>query len=203
MKKVFPILLLAFLLLNAFTFKSLTEDWKLAVDKGGVKVYTSKSEDSKLYATRVVMDLSLPVSKVEGIILDVTNHKSWMETIVLSEKLPNDGPGTMFSYYKSDVPWPVTDRDVVLKWEKKKEGETTVIKSHTIAGKVPEVEGLIRVPLQDNEYRLTPNAQGGCHFDYKASADPGGSIPAWFANQFITDVPFKTWTRFREKFDGK
>ena len=198
MKK--PAFLLLPLLFIFFSF-SFENDWKLVVDKEGIKIYTKKEEGAKVLATRVVMDLSMSVEEVRSRVMDVGNHKDWMNTVVTSDLLRKEDNGIMVSYYVADVPWPVTDRDIVLIWESSKEGNMTVIKSKQITGEKPEVDGKVRVPYQDNYYKLTPLPNGGCHFDYVGKADPGGSLPSWLANMFVTDVPFKTWKKFKEKFE--
>jgi hypothetical protein len=61
----------------------------------------------------------------------------------------------------------------------------------------PAEEGLVRMPMVRGYWILTP-AKGGTNIEYSFVADPGGAIPAWLANQFIVDGPFKTVSALRK-----
>lgn len=171
---------------------ALAEDWKLAKDEDGVKVYLSSVQGSKYKAYRGVTDIKADVATIEALQEDVKGSCKWIHACAEMKLLKQEGADA-WTYSKIDMPWPVTGRDVVIHVTTEKTADGTVIR-HLKADPtyIPEEKGQIRVPKLVGEWKLQPKGQGVTEVTYQVETEPGGSIPSWLANSFVVDAPLNT-----------
>ena len=111
------------------------------------------------------------------------------------------GPnGDQFTYNRIASPWPVSDRDVVLKSERTDgdDGSIRIVFRSTDDVKVPVPRGAIRMVSLVGSYTLKP-VDGGTHVEYKVDSDPGGSLPSWLVRQAAKDLPYFTLKNLRAR----
>lgn len=105
------------------------------------------------------------------------------------------GPdGSRFTYNRIGSPWPVSDRDVVLRTTRKAldgGGILLEFRSTEEAG-FPAQSGVVRMPRLFGSYVLEPDGNGGTHVVYTVDSDPGGSLPSWLVRQAGKDLPYFT-----------
>ncbi|MFO6376219.1 START domain-containing protein, partial [Pseudomonas aeruginosa] len=156
---------------------ALAEDWKLAKDEDGVKVYLSSVQGSKYKAYRGVTDIKADVATIEALQEDVKGSCKWIHACAEMKLLKQEGADA-WTYSKIDMPWPVTGRDVVIHVTTEKTADGTVIR-HLKADPtyIPEEKGQIRVPKLVGEWKLQPKGQGVTEVTYQVETEPGGSIP--------------------------
>ena len=68
-----------------------------------------------------------------------------------------------------------------------------VTTDHPVAKK----EGVVRVPSSAVAWRVTPTSPTEIKIEYEATLDPGGSVPAWVTNLFITKGPYETFKKLK------
>lgn len=104
---------------------ALAEDWKLAKDEDGVKVYLSSVQGSKYKAYRGVTDIKADVATIEALQEDVKGSCKWIHACAEMKLLKQEGADA-WTYSKIDMPWPVTGRDVVIHVTTEKTADGTV-----------------------------------------------------------------------------
>ena len=105
-------------------------------------------------------------------------------------------------YYKIDVPWPATDRDVVLKLSVKfnKEKKEILIVMNSVIGYKKEVSNVIRIKNASGFWRLTSEG-GKTKVVYQFLGEPGGDMPTWIVNMMIVDSPFNALIALKKKVE--
>ncbi|MCB0477431.1 MAG: START domain-containing protein [Crocinitomicaceae bacterium] len=200
----YTVLFLGFLLLS-FTPKSewitpAEEPWKLAKNKDGVLVYTRQPEGKKIKEFKAIVKIKTNMQKIIDLIEDVEKYPEWQSDITSSKTLKKISTTERYIYYALDVPWPITDRDVVTHVKKTSYTSGQVIfKLTSKPDYIKEKEGFIRIKDAQGSWKLTPKENGYIEVIYQSYGDPAGSIPSGIINSFIVDGPFKTMSNMRTK----
>ncbi|MBM7062142.1 START domain-containing protein [Pseudomonas sp. UL073] len=175
------------------------EDWQLAKDEQGIKVYLSSVPGSKYKAYRGVVDIKADVQAINALQEDVQGSCAWIHACAEMRLLKGNGDEA-WTYSKIEMPWPVTGRDLVLHVKTDKAADGSIVRHLQAEPKlVPEENGQIRVPKLVGEWKMTPKGPGVTEVVYQVQTEPGGSIPSWLANSFVVDAPFNTLHDLREK----
>lgn len=185
------------------TGTAMAEDWQLAKDEDGVKVYLSSVPGSKYKAYRGVVDIKADVATINALQEDAKGSCKWIHACAEMRVLKSEGADT-WTYSKIDMPWPVTGRDVVIHVTIEKTADGGMIR-HLKAEPdfIPEEKGEIRVPKLVGEWKLVPKAAGVTEVTYQVQTEPGGSIPSWLANSFVVDAPMNTLKGLRSTAEKK
>lgn len=171
---------------------ALAEDWQLAKDEDGIKVYLSSVPGSKYKAYRGVVDIKADVATLQALQEDVKGSCKWLHACAEMRLLKSEN-GNTWTYSKINMPWPVTGRDVVIHVTSEKTADGGLVR-HMKAEPtfIPEEKGEVRVPELVGEWRLVPKGAGVTEVTYQVQTEPGGSIPSWLANSFVVDAPLNT-----------
>ncbi len=162
--------------------------------------------DGVVVSTRFVPQYELPIIRgvgmVEGniydvlaVLADVERNKEWMHSCRDSKLLKQQDDLVRIIYNRTATPWPVDDRDAVVKATIKPDMEKKTVTISFQSIKSPlmgEVEGVIRMPKLKGFYLLEKIDEGRTRVTYQAEADVGGIIPAWLAELNSKDIPLKT-----------
>ena len=182
--------------LPAFAERTLVET------REGITV-ESQSDDGRtipiLFGTTT---MKAPPARIADWIGAVHTYTEWQHNCEEARTLPqSDGPP--LSYNRIGSPWPVSDRDVVLR-SKRSNGEGGRIHiefRNTDAPNAPTKTGAVRMPRLEGSYLLEP-IEGGTRVVYTLDSDPGGSLPAWLVRQASKDLPYFTLRNLRERAEA-
>ncbi|MBC8187012.1 MAG: hypothetical protein H8E78_02225 [Proteobacteria bacterium] len=99
--------------------------------------------------------------------------------------------GSRLTYNRIASPWPVSDRDVVLRPSRENldNGGIRLEFLSTEDANFDVPRGVVRMPRLIGSYVLTPRSEGGTHVVYTVDSDPGGSLPVWPLNLLLEDLP--------------
>ncbi len=183
---------------------SFAQEWKLTKDENGIKVYTRLPEGSKLEEVRATVRVKATLSAFTALLKDVEGYKDWAYNCVESKIVKAIADTAQCYYTHTDLPWPVSDRDLIFRSSLKQDAKTLVIKtnSHAVPHLLDEREDIVRIKEGRTSWTLMPAANGFIDVDYFASIDPGGSIPAWLVNSTIETGPYNTLQKVRELLEG-
>jgi hypothetical protein len=179
---------------------SVEGDWELKKDKDAIKVYTRSVEGSAIDEFKAVTVLNSTLIKdVLNIITNVSGFDKVFPDCSEAYVLEQDGRYNTVHYIKTDVPFPVSDRDGVY------EQRTTIapgggsakVVIRALTGRLPAKQGLVRI-TRGNGYWELLQVGADVKVTYQFHGDPGGSVPAWLANSFIVDHPFSTMENLRD-----
>jgi ribosome-associated toxin RatA of RatAB toxin-antitoxin module len=199
--KLSPVFLCVFLLFSLSSFSQEEDDgWKLAKDKGGIKVYTRLPENSKFkeFSTRSFVNAN-PERLVEAI-KNVDSYTSWMANIKDASMLEMPSEQEFYVYSEIKVPWPFDDRDNVTKSVVSYDSLTGsyTIDIVMVSEYIPEKKGFIRMNEGNGLWKFTPTEDGRTEIYHRFMGNPAGNIPSWIVNMFIVDGPYKTMIGLRE-----
>lgn len=175
------------------------KDWTLKLDKQDVKVYTRNQENSNLKAIRVSCDLNTTLTKLTAVIFDVNAGTEWVYSTKSCSLLKQVSPSELYYHSEVSLPWPFSNRDFVAHLIAQQDPVTKVV---TIDGPVapdyiPEKKGIVRVRRSSGKWVISPKGFNLVHLEYMLETDPGGSIPAWLVNMFVTKGPFETFKKLK------
>ena len=177
-----------------------SEDWVLQKDQEGIRIYTRDTEYSDFDAFRGEIEVEASLNQVVAILADVANHREWMKDISESEMVGDFDPAGYHSYGRTDAPWPVSDRDWVVRWEILTGVEQSgVIVTFTKADGVrPPTNDAVRTGEFQGFWHLESVGEGRTRVVYEVShANPGGMLPAWLVNAFVVNQPYYTLLAMR------
>lgn len=177
------------------------EDWSLAKDAEGIRIYVRNVEGSPLREFRGETQLKATPDDVVKVLRDADAFRKWMPDVAASELLKVTDT-EQFHYLDNKAPWPVSNRDGVYHFTYVKAGDgTVIIRVEAVPDYAPLREGKVRIPQANGQWKLVPSAEG-VNVTYHMHASPGGSIPSWLANQTVVDTPYGTLKALRGYLQG-
>ena len=125
----------------------------------------------------------------------------WLHECVDSQIMETTEKGEIIVYQETSAPWPVTNRNFVLKMKVDRAEDASNAKVSFTALVEPEVanDECVRVTELNGSWTLPQTSEGSLNVVYQTSADPAGDIPSWLANAFVVDQPYNTLKNLRER----
>jgi hypothetical protein len=194
--------LLLIICLSSLNLSIANTPWELEKNSKGIKIYTRSVNTGGVKEFKAITTVSADIIKIANLITNVTNYINWYPDIIESTILKRLSKKERIVYYKMDVPWPVYDRDAVLKLSVKitKEGQDILISMNSISGYKNKVKKVERIDDAIGFWRLT--TQGNkTKVVYQFLGNPGGSMPAWMVNMLIVESPYNTLVALKKKVE--
>ncbi len=170
--------------------------WDLVRNERGIVIHRRTVSGSKLHEFRGVGIIEAPIASVLAVLDDSDHRLEWMKEAVANTRIEQLDPYTEVFYSRTGAPWPVADRDVILR------ARTTMdpvqrqvrieISSMTHPAWPPQ-KGVVRMPFLRGHWYLWPEHGGAwTRAEYQIHADPGGMLPDWIINMVSKKIPFDT-----------
>ena len=200
MRTIFLFLFIVF----AYSAISQSGDWELTQASDETKVYTRKKIGEKFKELKILTRYRTKLNAIMAAFDDTERHKDWVYKTPESYTVEKVDDKTIIYYVKSDLPFPIADRDLVIKYKWEQDPDTKVILTESVGiiGKVKTDDSTIRVDDFVSKYTLTPKADGWIDIEYYAKMDPAGKIPAWLVNLAVTTGPIKTMNNLFDLLDS-
>ena len=197
MKRFSAIILLLTVCLMAYG----QADWELRTEREGIKVYTRTFPDSKFKAIRVELDLEATLSQLVAVLMDVNTAANWVYATKSSVLLKQYSPSELVYYSEVKLPWPISNRDFIARLKATQDAGTKVvtIDGPTVPDYVPVKDGIVRVTKSEGRWVLTPVGPDRIRVLYTLKMDPGGDLPAWLFNLFVTTGPAESFKNLKEQ----
>lgn len=178
--------------------------WKLAKDQSGVKVHTRLLEGSSIKEFKATTTVKSAMYKLVNLIDKVADYPDWQANIVSAKVIKQVNENEFYAHYTTDVPWPLTDRDLVV--YSKKTIDSTGVVTYEIKGAphfITTKTGFVRIKDSKGKWQFTPMKNGEIAVLHQFVGDPGGSIPDWLVNMFVVSGPHKTLMNLKSKVNPK
>jgi len=186
--------------LMLMSFHAIAADWKLEKNKDGIKVYTRSTEGSEILEFRAISEVNASRKRVAEVVARITDYPNWFPDCANAQVLKSISPTQRKIYYEIDLPWPASNRDVimVLSVDVDNAKKTTIINfDHATGGKAKK-DGVVRMPSAKGFWKIVTEGTKS-KVTYQFLADPGGSLPTWIINMFIVDGPYDTFVALKKK----
>jgi hypothetical protein len=176
---------------------SAPKEWSLAKEKGGISVYTCKAEGYQIKQTKVETIVDLPIKALVDVLMDFDHHQDWMVNFASSELLNSADSATYIYYVEVGAPWPIMNRDLVIKasWEHISDS-LVILSTDKVSGYKEERDKFVRIPMMHGQWRFEKIDNHRTKVTNSAHGDPGGWIPGWIVNIKLVADPIKSLENF-------
>jgi hypothetical protein len=170
-------------------------EWNLKKEKDGIAVYTGKVDDSKFKSIRVLCSIPASLSQLVAVLMKPNLQPQWVVATKQASLVKQLSSAHIYYYAEASLPWPLNNRDMVIDLQMSQNSVTKLLTIHanTIDNILPAREGKQRVPLSQATWLVQPIANNRISIDYQIRIDPGGGIPPWMVNLFITKAPLESF----------
>jgi START domain len=175
-------------------------EWELSREENGIKVYTRKEENSKFASVKVECNLTGTIEKLVTILKNVDSNKNWVYNTKLTHSVRTISSNEFIYYAETFLPWPLRNRDEVINmlFIKDSTQKTLTVKATGITGEIKEKSGIVRIPYFNGLWNVVTTDEKHISIIYFLTVDPGGSIPAWAYNMFVSKGPYNTFNNLSE-----
>ncbi len=173
---------LGFILAGVVGIRALA--WEPVFDAGGVQVWQRAYQGSPLLEIRGEVEVTSTLNALMALLRDADYNRNWVYRSGGATILEMQGYARAFVYGVVDAPFPMRDRDTVVRFDYRQDpvNHQITIDITNAPDKIPEVEGLVRVPDFGGFWKLLPADNGRVRVIYQVHGDPGGWVPVWIAN---------------------
>jgi len=188
--------------LNLMLFHdAFAQSWNFVKEQDGIKIYTRNEPHSSLKSYKGEAVFHASMDKVYLLLGSAKNFDWWDKGFTTIKVLKHEDQKFIEYYFIYDMPWPVTDRDLVVESTIKMDTASGIytVSSRPILKAVPENPDLVRITSYWQKWTVQPMEKGNIHVTLEGSVDPGGNIPAWVYNMLVTDMPLKTIRSLRDR----
>jgi hypothetical protein len=177
-------------------------DWEHLTTEDGIEVSQREIPDRALPVFRAEGVIDAGVYEVLAVIADTENHTRWMHNCVESRQLERESETVSYGYNRTGAPWPVSDRDVVVRAEMVilEPGKEVHQRFKSVTSDLMgPVRGVVRMPHLQGHYKLRVLGPDRTRVEYQVDADPGGSLPKWLVKRTSRDLPLHTLLNLRRR----
>ena len=173
-----------------------SDDWESVGTYDGVKVWRKQVAGSDLFAFKGEITTNLHIGKIIATFLDREQRKHWVDRFADQKMLEKPSPMLETYWIHFALPFPITDRDYVLRAEAQADANNHVftarIKSVIDSRKGPD-DCCVRAEAKNTFYRFEaiPGTEK-TKLTVEVHTDPKGSLPDWLINMIQTKWPSKT-----------
>ena len=160
------------------------ENWERVFAGEGLVVERRDYPGSTLKEIKGVTRVKASLNAVMALLKDAAFNHEWVYRSGGARILEEQGYERAFVYGIVDAPWPMQDRDTVVRFDYRQQestGDITITISN-VPNYLPAQGGYVRVPDFGGYWRLRPQGDGWVEVTYQVFGNPGGWIPVWVAN---------------------
>ena len=188
--------------LMAFLFTSQQDDeWKEKLSKKDIIVYTRDTEKTKYKEFLAATTMTGTLEKFKKFITDVENYPEWIPDCKSIEIIEKNSPTDITYRMVLSIPYPFKNRDIIEQLQLTEMPDRIEVKITNHPKKIPEIKKYTRMPIAEGTWLVKELPDGKISVRFQYLADPGGSIPAWLANAFVVDSPYKTLLNLKKKME--
>lgn len=184
-------------------------EWKLVKtdSENNLKIYYKALPNGNVEFKGITY-IESSMNSIVGLFMDFNSMPLWVYRTKTVEKLDQLSPTEIFIYAVHTMPIPFRDRDAVNFIRLWQDAESKVV-TITISGRpdyIQENEDLVRVPVSEAKWQLSPMDEDIIEIVYSGFGEPGGSISSeafrsglfqWLIKAFLWEVPYQTLLALR------
>ena len=206
--------LLVALFLGFSQIGAASDNWESNGVKDGVSLYTKAYEGEALKAFRGNKVFNASIKQIYWVLQnpDSKFRMEWVDRLYLSERLESPKslgvPHSSIIYQAYKLPWPISNRDQVVKTSAKRDGKNLIITlKSTLNDKKPTADTIgVRMELLYAVYNLNYVDENKTDVTVSVRIDSKGSIPTWLSNLINKTWPVKTLNALEKqtaKYNGE
>lgn len=186
------ILLFCLLFSNHTLFAS---EWQFSKAADGIQIYTKALDNSNIAEFKGITIVNARIEVVGMVLRDIPAYPQWMSGCMESRIIEKFDENNLITYYTQETPWPVQNRDVVIKattqidWE---HGLVVVNIQSIKDSRIPPTEKFVRMNEMRGEWRLEYVDRERTKVTFLLKLDPAGAIPAFMVNSSNNNFQYHT-----------
>jgi hypothetical protein len=149
------------------------------------------------------------LDNVVAVFDDISSYPHWHHKNTKANLLVKRNVAERYHYQNFTMPFPVSDRDMIIRSQIIRVGEGVKITSNAASTFCDNasIEACTAIKKSKNimithlkgTHLLTPQKDGGVKLIWQQHAEPAGKIPKWLVNQLLLDVPYATLENLRKR----
>ncbi len=176
--------------------------WRHETTEEGVSVSLRNEPGRDLPVFRGVGKVDASIFEILGVLDDSPRLVEWMSNCIGSKVLKQVNEFDRIVYNRTDSPWPVSDRDVVLSATVQASMTKREVWCRFESTNYPAmgpIDGVVRMPRLRGYYRLQAIDETHTRVTYQIDADPGGMLPDWLVARATKQLPIQTIVGMRKQ----
>ena len=184
----------------ALAFPGKTQSpWHLNKEKNGIKVYSRATDSSRFHSIKIEAVFDGTWEKLFAILVDVGHQNKWVYKTKRSHLIKKISKYELLYYTETELPWPMSNRDGAIRM-KIFDSPSNIhrIVSLNEPGAIPLTPGLVRLAYYKAVWEVKSLEKNKIAITYLLDIHPGGGLPPWVVNTFITTGPYETFANLSE-----
>ena len=168
---------------------------KLSLHRNNIKVWTYQTENNPVFQYKAETTFDVPLERAVAVVLDVERTPQWVPYVGKAQLLSRDEKKGEFTLYMVlDFPFPLKDRDVVIKGKMTKNADGSIsIKNNAVQNNYPEQPDIIRLTKYAGDWTFQKLANN------KVKVTTTGAIPLSFVNMFVQQQPYQMLMKMKKE----
>lgn len=162
-------------------------EWQPEIKKNGIDAYSRVVEGTDILEIRAITVVDARMEVIAEVLRDIPANVEWRPKCVECRLLERHNRNAMTTYTRIDLPWPVSDRDVVIKADTSinlNTGRVVVSLGSVDHYKAPPPDGNVRITEFFSQYYLEYINREQTGIIFTTRVNPAGSIPTFLVNMF-------------------
>jgi hypothetical protein len=192
------LLLAAVLLLPCFTLAWATDTpWALEQDEGSIQIYTRSVAGSPFLEVKATALIHAPIAHVAAVMGDGEGCSEWRAMCKSSEVLGTATDTERTIYMVLDLPWPVSDRDMVIHSviDIDTASKTVSVQLESASSEHPEKDYVRATTV--GQYQIKALSDDLSELTYIMHTDLGGDLSADIINPRVTSSTYEDVKRLQ------
>lgn len=198
------IVLATLLSISSLAVTAATDTAKLSLNRNNIKVWTYQTESNPIIQYKAETTFDVPLERAVAVVLDVERTPQWVPYVGKAQMLSRDDKKGEFTLYMVlDFPFPLKDRDVVIKGKMSKNADGSIsIKNNAIQNNYPEQPDVVRLSKYAGDWTFQRLANNKVKVTTSGYADPAGVIPLSFVNMFVQQQPYQMLMKMKKEVNN-
>ncbi len=190
------------LLVSSPPATGLAGNWEVIAERDGIVASRRFVEGRRLPELRSIGEVPGTPYEILAVLLDVPAYRIWVPDCAEATTLRRTGAWRSIIYTRTDLPWPLLDREAVI------EQEVFFVKPPVLlkvtfraitSPDVPRARGTVRANFADGAYTIEALDERRSRVTYQVDADPGGTLPEWLIRTQSRRNPLDTLSGLRRR----
>lgn len=185
---------------SAYTF-----DWSLLKTEENIRLYTSPVDGSKFKAIKAEMVLHTSLQSFVALTQDVSACPRWAHLCKQSRIQQRESDDSYIIYTINDMPWPIADREVLVKmtWQQNPSTQEVVIIGRALPTELHTKDKVIQIKQAESIWYVTPRDRHTITVVSEVYIEHEKNIPAWAANSSMIESTLQTFLNLRDLMEDQ
>lgn len=175
--------------------------WNVSKSGNGVKVFTRSVAGTPFKEIKAELELNCSLNTAVACLTDIPSYTQWIYQMTEARVIKQISNTEWEVYQRIKTPWPLNDRDVCGHYQLKQDPRTLDVSliTHAVPKVLPALPGVVRVQKNRTSWLIKPLAKNKNKCEYFLMLDPGGEVPSWIINLFISEGPYSSLVKLKQR----